>query len=403
MSARSAIAISRPQSSGTALQLRHVRDFHVIRSTEPTAEPPRPDPSTGRRRGSLVWRALAGCLFLAAVVLGGAWLYDQGIDPAEEAGNQGSSVRHELLAGVRSWGYQLQSVDVTALARSSHDLVVVDENFLPGRSDGRRAEALRQLKRKPDGRRRLVLAYLSIGEAESYRTYWDRRWVAPGPARTAAVGSSAAAGVATPGSRHADGRPLDVPTAQAPAWLGEENPEWRGNYRVRYWDEDWQRLIVGSETAALERIIGAGFDGVYLDRADAWAYWKSHRPGAKGDMTTFLETISERARTIAPGFIVVMQNAEELLGQNRLRRALDAVAKEDLLYGIEGNERVNDEREVTSSLRYLRKAQGNGLPVLVVEYLSDPERIAAARRRIEGLGFVPNFAPRALDRLPVAD
>ena len=46
--------------------------------------------------------------------------------------------------------------------------------------------------------RSMVLAYLSIGEAEDYRGYWDPSWVD-------------ASGVPIPGV--------------APAWLGAENPE----------------------------------------------------------------------------------------------------------------------------------------------------------------------------------
>ena len=32
------------------------------------------------------------------------------------------------------------------------------------------------MQRKPDGSRRLVFGYLSVGEAEDYRWYWPRAW-----------------------------------------------------------------------------------------------------------------------------------------------------------------------------------------------------------------------------------
>lgn len=31
----------------------------------------------------------------------------------------------------------------------------------------------------------------------------------------------------------------------------EENPEWRGNYKVRYWDNDWQNIIYGKDNSYL--------------------------------------------------------------------------------------------------------------------------------------------------------
>ena len=103
--------------------------------------------------------------------------------------------------------------------------------------------------------------------------------------------SAIGAAQASPGpatTRSGDGgpaRPLRAPTLAAPTWLGDENPAWRGNFRVRYWDQGWQSLMFGHETAALERIIGAGFDGVYLDRADVYQGWAKERPEARADLT----------------------------------------------------------------------------------------------------------------------
>jgi cysteinyl-tRNA synthetase len=88
---------------------------------------------------------------------------------------------------------------------------------------------------KADGGARLVLCYLSVGEAETYRFYWRSEWeTAP------------------------------------PDWHLGENPQWPDNYAVRYWDPDWQGIVF----AYLERILDAGFDGVYLDRVDAYETFK---------------------------------------------------------------------------------------------------------------------------------
>jgi len=86
---------------------------------------------------------------------------------------------------------------------------------------------------------RKVLAYLSIGEAETYRPYWQAGWGANG-----------------------DG----TPDATAPSWLLWENPFWEANYVVRYRDPGWQNLIF----ASLDKIFAAGFDGVYLDIVDGF-------------------------------------------------------------------------------------------------------------------------------------
>ncbi len=370
----------------------------------PQAAPLTPPP----RKRSVLKRALFGLGMIGLMAIGGAWLMHASIDQTQEDIALSGTARHELLGGVRSWGYQLQGLEIAKAAQSNHDLLVIDEDFEGRRRTSRRVDtmrALKALKRKPDGTRRLVLAYLSIGEAEDYRSYWDRKWVAttlaapPKSARetdTAVLSTPAQAG---PLIKNASTRPLTEPTASAPPWLGVESSDWRGNYHIRYWDDGWQSFILGSENAALDRIIAAGFDGVYLDRADAFLYWLNERPSARQDMTDLIERISERARTLSPGFIIVMQNAEELLGQHRIRKALDAVAKEDLLFGVDGPSKPNSGSDIASSVRLLKKAHASGLPVLVVEYLNESKAVAEARSKIDALGFIPYFAPRALDDL----
>ena len=90
----------------------------------------------------------------------------------------------------------------------------------------------------------LVISYLSIGEAENYRAYWNEAWDADG-----------------------DGHP----DAGAPAWLGESNPAWPDNYKVRYWMPGWQRIML----QRIDALIDAGFDGTYLDIIDAWECFDS--------------------------------------------------------------------------------------------------------------------------------
>jgi len=63
---------------------------------------------------------------------------------------------------------------------------------------------------------------------------------------------------------------LGVVLRHARARLAGQNIEWRGNYGVRYWHEHWKRIIFSGENSYLERIIKAGFDGVYLDKVDEY-------------------------------------------------------------------------------------------------------------------------------------
>ena len=283
-------------------------------------------------------------------------------DPAE--------ARRRLLDGVRSWGYQLRLLRFPEIAAAPLDLVVIDHALSAGRRFVHQfaPDLIQSAKRKPDGSRRLVLAYMSIGEAERYRFYWNQDWYDP---------------------------------ARKPAWLGDLNPVWDGNYLVRFWHPEWQRFIVEGTDSYLARIQAAGFDGVYLDRADVHSEWVNEKPAAEAAaaMAAFVRRIALTARRSDPHFLVVMQNAEELVRQKPVLDSIDAIAKEDLFYGIDHNASPNDAGTVAGSLAHLRTARKAGRRVLVVEYLDDVAKVRDARRRSEAEGFLIHFTRRDLGDL----
>ncbi len=168
---------------------------------------------------------------------------------------------------------------------------------------------------------------------------------------------------------------------------------------MRFWDPGWRAILSGSGTAAIDRLIAAGFDGVYLDRADVYAQWTGERPQARADMIDLVTHLSAYAKAKNPEFLVALQNAEELLGNRKLRRALDLVAKEDLYFGIGADGQPNPEQDIKASLTHLKRAQAEGLPVLVVEYVDASSAVETARKALEVQGFIGYFAPRDLNVL----
>ncbi|MEZ5816443.1 MAG: endo alpha-1,4 polygalactosaminidase [Hyphomicrobiaceae bacterium] len=308
--------------------------------------------------------------------------------------SEGSRSAVSRLADVKSWGYQLQGVDPAEVANSPYDLVVID--YSRNGKEARRftPAEVKIMQAKPDGSRRFVIAYMSIGEAEDYRFYWSRGWVEPAPIRQPTGGG------ATPVLPE-NIETIRIPRLMAPLWLGRENESWRGNYHVRFWLPAWQDLIVHKPDSYLSRIMSAGFDGVYLDRVDAYYAIERDTESAKDWMVSFVAEIAAVARQRKPDWIVVAQNAEELLAEQRYLGAIDAVAKEDLLYGGEGDGVRNSDGRIAQSLRKLMAARALGLPVLAVEYISDPKQIARANAELRERGIIPYFGPRGLDRLEV--
>ena len=126
---------------------------------------------------------------------------------------------------------------INAITSTNYDLLIMDLFFHDG-TEFTQSEII-QLKNKANGGTRLLICYMSIGEAEYYRYYWQSEW---------------------------DSNP--------PGWLDEENPNWAGNYKVKYWDSEWQAIIFGNENSYSKKILEAGFDGVYLDIIDAFEYYE---------------------------------------------------------------------------------------------------------------------------------
>jgi len=269
------------------------------------------------------------------------------------------------LSAVSGWGCQYQNVDLVAIARSDLDLIVID----PCLDDDQRrlvtASDCVSIKRRPEGSRRLVLAYLSVGEADTKRWYWPAAW-----------------------------------RENVPDWAGAENENWPGARSVQYWRAEWRELIYAGSGSILDRILDAGFDGVFLDRVDAYGDWGS-TPAMLDAMAETVAAIGRKARSRNPDFILMVQNAEHVLDRKILIDAIDAHSKESLLTGLSAPDTLNAPEDVEWSLGHLRPLQRKGIPTFAIEYIAREELKGDIRRRLVELGFRPFFGNRGLDRLPV--
>jgi cysteinyl-tRNA synthetase, unknown class len=272
-----------------------------------------------------------------------------------------NSTMHRPLALAKSWHYQLDHIDIEALASDSADLLVIDYAKQEGKIPLTPQDVAR-VKIRPDGRPRLVVAYLSVGESEEYRYYWDAAW-----------------------------------KSSPPDWLGEENCAWPKAHRVRYWTSGWKDINFRRSDSYLRRIIDAGFDGVYLDRVDIFETFEKERPTARSEMITHVSDLAATARRIKPGFLVIPQNAEALLSDPAYRLMIDGLGKESLLHGgVETGVR-NAAGDIRWSADLLKRLQYEGKPVFVVEYLLNAKHINQTAWELRRRGLVPAFETRALD------
>lgn len=214
---------------------------------------------------------------------------------------------HHPLGHVKKWEYVIQEQTeqnkIGRLAAGDADLVVLDDPAsLKGNTKYNTAKdiALLHGTKGYAGKPKVVLAYVDIGEAENYRSYWVKGWK---------VGS--------------------------PAWIVAKDPDgWSGNFPVAYWDAGWQAIMKG----VVERVARSGYDGIYMDWIEAFSFSKVARKAkALGknptdEMVKFIANIKAWGKAVNPNFLVVAQNASELGRRADYLALLDGEAQEQVFF-----------------------------------------------------------------------
>ena len=289
-----------------------------------------------------------------------------------------TSVEMNTILATSSWLYLLQEIDLNAVGETKFDLVVIDYSRDGDDETRFTSDEISDLKDSPGGSK-IVLAYMSIGEAEDYRWYWQNSW-----------------------DRNRDGNP----DSGAPSWLGPSNPDWIGNYKVRYWDEAWQSLIYGSDESYLDKIISSGFDGVYLDIIDAYEYWGPEgesgmeRTSALEEMVDFVLTLAEYARVVkgVDDFLIFPQNGEALANYSEYVQVVSGIGKEDTWYDDDAPQPDSYTAEVIDYLNIFSQAEKL---VLVVDYVTETDLIDNFYFLAESNGYVPYSTIRELDTITI--
>jgi cysteinyl-tRNA synthetase len=275
------------------------------------------------------------------------------------------------LSNANTWAYQLQDINISAIAaNNTFDLIVMDYS-----QDGTDAEKFTQVQIqqiKESGK--LAICYISIGEAEDYRYYWQTSW-----------------------------------STTPPVWLGAENPDWAGNYKVKYWETEWQSIVFDY----VDTIIAQGFDGIYLDIIDAYYYWteevsaSEQEPYADTLMVDFVYKLRQHIDAITSNpFYIIPQNGsfvvDDANGSAALRAkyfsAIDAIGVEDVFfYGdLDMNNVYNPDNDRIAILTDYLNA---GKKVFSIEYLSDQPKIDQYVNVAGTNGFIPYVCVRDLNQL----
>ncbi len=311
------------------------------------------------------------------------------------------------LDEVTMWAYQIQNVDgegqVDALAVSHYDLLVLEPTRTDWSTEDRDFDTRAMTTRLKatagsDGRhRKLVIAYIDIGEAEDWRWYWA--WSTDWPA--------------------GQPRPADWPD-----YILAHDPDgWGGDYPVAYWDARWKDVVIhgtqqssapyGDYQSIVDEVIRDGFDGVYLDWVEGYeddavvaaAVQAGVDPAA--EMIQFVSEIRAYGRQRNPDFLVIQQNAAALLdGHPELLNHIDAIAQEAIWFDgdatddwgdRDGYDVVNDRSLTDYYVTHLAPYLAAGVPVFNCEYAV--RKASTAYTRSAARGYVAYATRTPLARL----
>lgn len=310
------------------------------------------------------------------------------------------------LEQVDDWTYQLQGYgdNLAVLTQSRFDLAVIDYSRSGDAAGEWTPAEITALKTSGPCGDRIVLAYISIGEAEDYRYYWNEAWV--------------------------DGSGHPVPGV-APDWLGPQNPEWPGNFKVRYWIPAWQAVLFGTASGQnksyLDRILDQGFDGIYMDIIDAFEFWGPSEIGgndenreAGSEMIDLVAAIADYARNVRghTGFYLFPQNGSYIIDpdvypdapnpeteataqKSRYFAVINAIGAEDTFFPGNQNEN-NPYNPDTWTIDLLNQFRDAGKPVFSTEYLTQSNLIMNYYTSYApAQGYIPYATIRDLDVMTV--
>jgi cysteinyl-tRNA synthetase len=289
------------------------------------------------------------------------------------------------IRSCKSFAYLLQAEGlgpreqaIERLTGCDRDLIVMDYAYYgDAKSKWTRSEIERIRAARAN---RKVVAYLSLGEAGTYRFYWQTAW-----------------------DSNKDGTPDD----DAPSWLLAANPDWPDNYKVLYWDAMWQRHVLKH----LDEIIAQGFDGVYLDIVDAFEFfehdrkrdrWIDNRPNPltgntyREDMIAWVRTIAEHARRSNPQSLIIPQNGLQLLESKSFVKTISAVGVEDLF--THGN-RLQRQQDTNYRRSFLKHADKANKSVFLIEYFRNAKARTHAIQQANSLGYPLLITDRPLKTL----
>jgi len=244
---------------------------------------------------------------------------------------------------LHSWFMCLQHATPRGIAEREEHLIVIDiEN------DNSAFWQVPEVRTMKANGKHKVLAHINVALAEDHRPYWKANW-----------------------------------RQSPPPWMSRYSTFELG-HPVQFWNREWQTKVYDLVLKAIR----AQFDGVYLAGVGLYTIHTKVRTTAHQDMGQFIRGVSEYAKSQGnESFMIVAENAGELIYDEPARNVLAGVAQTQLLYSTQGERISAPNYSKTRALLTLAKA--SGLPVYVHDVVRSQEEYEFAIKELRRMGFSP--------------
>jgi len=200
-----------------------------------------------------------------------------------------------------------------------------------------------------------VIAYVNLGMAEEWRSYWKERW-----------------------------------RRSPPRWIAEKSREWSGEYVVMFWHPAWRRIL----RRVLKSIEREGYDGILLDNIDVYEYWEEKGCKAEEKLLMIIKWIK---LTYSGKIYVNIGSGLKLIYDEEFMKLVDGILREEVWASYRG---VIDPEETKEILNALIYAKQRGKDVVILDYSNDERLTNAILSECAILGFKCYIGSRDLNSLP---
>lgn len=241
--------------------------------------------------------------------------------------------------------------DKNAVSKSDierYDMAILDPDSHPS------IEAVRK--------KTVLIAYVSIGEAETYRKYWAN--------------------------------------AEGQDWVLGKNPNWPGNYYVDVRSSEWKHIITDE---VIPDLIGKGFEGIMMDTIDTAVMLETGDPEKYAGSNEAMAGLIKSIHDTYPELLLISNNGFAILEE--IAPYLDGMLTEDIYmmpdFANNSYKKVPAEESAYKISILTKLMKEHKMPVFIVDYIPQKDKalISEDISKIKRLRFKPYIAEKDLDKL----